>query len=85
MHCGKLFYDSQLVTLGCFDSSHVTLCMDVMLYQHLIVNKDIDVCIRPALTTYDINVQGLVSCTVVTCIDAKIDIVKAIESETLSI
>ena len=44
-----------------------------------------DVCIRPALTTCDVNVQGLVCCTVVTCIDAKIDIVKGIESETLSI
>ena len=38
-----------------------------------------------ALTTCDVNVQGFVSCTVITCIDAEIDIVKAIESETLSI
>ena len=40
MHCGKLFYDLPLVTFGCFDLSHVTLCMDVVLYQNLIVNKD---------------------------------------------
>ena len=29
-----------LLHWDCFDLSHVTLCMDVVLYQHLIVNKD---------------------------------------------